>query len=96
MADESNVLEAPAAPIATSGASSFTFGTGRRKSSIARVRITPGSGKVLVNKRELNDYFPNERDRKVIFGPLEVSNMGGKVDVHVNADGGGTTGQAGA
>ena len=95
MSEESYVIDSPPA-----GDDSlkmvFTHGTGRRKSSVARVRLLPGSGKVLVNKRELNDYFPNERDRKVIFGPLEVTDMGGKVDVMVTTNGGGTTGQAGA
>ena len=74
----------------------FIWGVGRRKSATARVRVAPGSGKVMVNSRELNDYFPNERDRKAIFGPLEASQYGGKIDVYVNAEGGGATGQAGA
>ena len=74
----------------------FVWGTGRRKSSTARVRVTSGSGKVRVNGRELNDYFHNERDRKSVFGPLEASSYGGKIDVFVNAGGGGSTGQAGA
>jgi small subunit ribosomal protein S9 len=74
----------------------FIWGVGRRKSATARVRVAPGSGKVMVNNRELNDYFPNERDRKAIFGPLEASQYGGKIDVYVNAEGGGPTGQAGA
>ncbi len=75
---------------------SFLWGTGRRKSAIARVRITPGSGKIEINKRELNDFLTNERDRKSIFGPLEVTNIGGKLDIHVTCLGGGPTGQAGA
>jgi small subunit ribosomal protein S9 len=74
----------------------YIWGVGRRKTAVARVRIAPGSGKILVNERELNDYFPNERDRKAIFGPLEVTNTGGKMDIFVNANGGGQTGQAGA
>src|SRR3954471_5798613 len=74
----------------------FTWGVGRRKSAVARVRIAPGSGKIQINKRELNDYFTAERDRKAIFGPLEVTNTGGKMDVFVNAEGGGPAGQAGA
>ena len=74
----------------------FVWGVGRRKSAVARVRIAPGSGKIEVNGRELNDYFTNERDRKAIFGPLEVTNTGGKMDIFVNAAGGGPTGQAGA
>ena len=74
----------------------YTWGVGRRKSAVARVRIAPGSGKVEVNGRTLNDYFTAERDRKAIFGPLVVTNVGGKVDVLVNATGGGPSGQAGA
>ena len=74
----------------------FVWGVGRRKTAVARVRIAPGSGKIEINGRELNDYFTGERDRKAIFGPLEVTNTGGKMDVLVNATGGGPTGQAGA
>jgi small subunit ribosomal protein S9 len=74
----------------------FTWGIGRRKSAVARVRIAPGTGKIAVNGRELNDYFTFERDRKAIFGPLEVTNTGGKMDIFVNATGGGATGQTGA
>jgi small subunit ribosomal protein S9 len=85
--------EAAAAP---QGKQTFIWGTGRRKSAVARVRVAAGTGKIQVNGRELNDYFTNERDRKAIFGPLEVTNTGGKMDVFVNADGGGPTGQAGA
>jgi small subunit ribosomal protein S9 len=75
---------------------SFLWGTGRRKSSVARVRVAPGSGKIEVNGRTLNEYFTGERDRKAIFGPLEVTNTGGKLDIWVNTSGGGPTGQAGA
>ena len=75
---------------------SYVWGVGRRKTSVARVRIAVGSGKILINGRELNDYFTAERDRKAIFGPLEVTSTGGKLDVFVNATGGGPTGQAGA
>jgi len=74
----------------------YTWGVGRRKSACARVRIAPGSGKIEVNGKTINDYFTTETDRKRIFGPLEVTNTGGKMDVFVNATGGGLTGQAGA
>src|SRR5271154_7021072 len=74
----------------------YTWGVARRKSAVARVRIAPGTGKIEINGRVLNDYFSGERDRKAIFGPLEVTNTGGKMDVLVNATGGGPTGQAGA
>jgi small subunit ribosomal protein S9 len=75
---------------------SYPWGVGRRKSSVARVRIAPGSGKIEINGRTLNDYFTAERDRKSIFGPLEVTNVAGKMDVLVNTDGGGPSGQTGA
>ena len=75
---------------------SYIWGVGRRKSSVARVRIAPGSGKIAINERELNDYLTNERDRKGIFGPLEVTNTGGKIDVLARCTGGGPSGQAGA
>ena len=75
---------------------SYVWGVGRRKSAVARVRVVPGTGKIEINGRSLNEYFTNERDRKSIFGPLEVTNTGGKMDVLVNADGGGPTGQTGA
>jgi small subunit ribosomal protein S9 len=93
--------EAPAAAAtegsaALTGKQTFTWGVGRRKSAVARVRVALGSGKVLINGRELNDFLTGERDRKNIFGPLEVTSTGGKVDVHARCDGGGPTGQAGA
>ena len=75
---------------------SYIWGVGRRKSSVARVRIAPGSGKIAINERELNEYLTNERDRKGIFGPLEVTNTGGKIDVLARCTGGGPSGQAGA
>ena len=91
----------PTAPAATTTEPkqpkpTYTWGVGRRKSSVARVRIAPGSGKIEINGRTLNDYFTAERDRKSIFGPLEISNVAGKMDVLVNTDGGGPSGQTGA
>jgi len=74
----------------------YIGGTGRRKSSVARVRIAVGSGKIEINGRTLNEYFTGERDRKAIFGPLEVTNTGGKLDMLVRTSGGGSSGQAGA
>jgi small subunit ribosomal protein S9 len=82
--------EAPAAK------PTYTWGVGRRKSAVARVRIAPGTGKVEINGRELNDYLTGERDRKSIFGPIEVTSTGGKIDVFARCTGGGATGQAGA
>jgi small subunit ribosomal protein S9 len=86
---------APVVPVPT-GPRTFVWGVGRRKSAVARVRITQGSGKIEINGRGLNEFLTNERDRKAIFGPLEVSNMGGKLDIFARCTGGGSTGQAGA
>jgi small subunit ribosomal protein S9 len=72
------------------------MGTGRRKTSVARVRVQPGSGKLQINERPLEDFFCIERDRLMIEGPLKATDMQGKVDVWVRVEGGGTTGQAGA
>ena len=72
------------------------WGTGRRKSSVARVRIRPGSGKILVNKRSVEDYFKTERDRQTVRSPLEATKLASSYDVWVNVNGGGITGQADA
>ena len=74
----------------------YWWGTGRRKSAVARVRIKPGGGKLLVNKKELGDYFPHEQDRKAVMAPLKAVNAEKLFDVYINVRGGGTTGQAGA
>ena len=87
---------ADAAPAGPKVKPSYVWGVGRRKSAVARVRIAPGTGKIEINGRDYNDFLTNERDRKAIFGPLEVTNTGGKMDVYVNTNGGGPTGQAGA
>ena len=70
--------------------------TGRRKSSIARVNISPGTGKIRINKRSLEEYFPRETDQITILEPLKLTNMYGKFDLTVKVSGGGSTGQAGA
>ncbi|WP_102029443.1 30S ribosomal protein S9 [Salirhabdus sp. Marseille-P4669] len=72
------------------------YGTGRRKSSVARVRLVPGTGKVVVNKRDAEDYFPYETLRRILNQPLQVTETEGSYDVLVNVSGGGFTGQAGA
>ena len=74
----------------------FYYGTGRRKSSTARVFLSGGSGDIVVNRRPLDQYFGRETARMVIRQPLEVADMLGKVDIKVNVSGGGNTGQAGA
>ena len=72
------------------------YGTGRRKSSVARVYLVPGSGKITVNKRDIEEYFGLETLKLIIRQPLEVSGTTGKFDISINVCGGGTTGQAGA
>ncbi len=69
---------------------------GRRKTSIARVVLAPGSGKITVNRRPLEEFFPIQTLRAEVMKPLEVTQSAGKYDLHVNVDGGGSTGQAGA
>lgn len=70
--------------------------TGRRKTSIARVILTPGAGKMLVNDRNFEDYFTRETDRIHALTPLKLANLINKFDMDVTATGGGITGQAGA
>jgi small subunit ribosomal protein S9 len=70
--------------------------TGRRKSSIARVNITPGIGKITVNKKPLDSYFPRETLRMIIRQPIELVGATGKHDISIKVAGGGLTGQAGA
>ena len=72
------------------------YGTGRRKTSIARVWIRPGTGRIVVNRRPFEDYFPRETLRMIIAQPFQVTNTAGQFDVLVNVGGGGPTGQAGA
>ncbi len=72
------------------------YGTGRRKTSTARVYLRPGSGDIKVNRRSFDEYFPNEALRMIIRQPLSLTDNVGKFDILVNVDGGGTAGQAGA
>jgi small subunit ribosomal protein S9 len=72
------------------------YGTGRRKTSIARVWIRPGSGRISVNARAFEDYFPRETLRMIIAQPLQVTNTFGQFDVIATVSGGGPSGQAGA
>ncbi len=72
------------------------YGTGRRKSSIARVYLVPGTGKVVINKREMDDYFGMETLKIIVRQPMEATNTTDKYDVKVTVRGGGFTGQAGA
>lgn len=72
------------------------YGTGRRKSSVARVYLVPGNGKITINKRDMDEYFGLDTLKLIIRQPLELTSTISKFDVLVNVKGGGTTGQAGA
>jgi small subunit ribosomal protein S9 len=72
------------------------YATGKRKTSVARVWIKPGSGNIVVNQRSLDEYFGRETSKMVIRQPLELTNNVGKFDIFVNVCGGGPSGQAGA
>jgi len=72
------------------------YGTGRRKTSVARVYLRPGSGKIVVNHRDFDDYFPNRVLKMVIRQPLLLTETADKFDILVNVEGGGPSGQAGA
>jgi small subunit ribosomal protein S9 len=74
----------------------YHWGTGRRKTAVARVRLADGSGKILINDRPLESYFTEDKDRTAVVAPLLVTDMRNRLDVFVNVQGGGFTGQAGA
>lgn len=86
----------PVAEPAKPTAGGFIWGTGRRKTAVARVRIKPGAGLFVINKHEIDKYFTERRDRQDVIAPLNVTSTQGKLDVFVNVSGGGCTGQAGA
>jgi small subunit ribosomal protein S9 len=75
---------------------SYYYGTGRRKSAVARVFIKPGSGKIVVNDKPIDEYFSRETGRMVVRQPLELTNNSQSFDIMVNVLGGGESGQAGA
>ena len=72
------------------------LGTGRRKKSVARVRLTPGTGVITINKRDIEEYFGLETLKMIVRAPLVLTGTLAKYDINVNVYGGGTTGQAGA
>ena len=72
------------------------IGTGRRKTSVARVILRPGNGKVTINKKDIDEYFDYETLKALVRSPLDVTDNLGKFDIFVNVKGGGFTGQAGA
>lgn len=91
------VAPAPAQPVKKGpDKGGYWWGTGRRKCSVARVRIRPGSGKFFVNKKDLDNYFKREQDRLSVMGPLKAVQAEKQFDIFINVNGGGTTGQAGA
>jgi small subunit ribosomal protein S9 len=74
----------------------FYLGTGRRKTAVARVRLTEGTGKIAVNDRTVEEFFTEYKDRAAVYGPLELTDMRNRLDVTIRVQGGGYTGQAGA
>jgi small subunit ribosomal protein S9 len=90
MADKKPAKAAP------KGHRTYYIGTGRRKTAVARVRVTDGKGQVLINGKPLNDYFHEDKDRAAVLGPLKVTDQVSRVDVFACIKGGGITGQAGA
>jgi small subunit ribosomal protein S9 len=74
----------------------YYLGTGRRKTSVARVRLCEGSGQIVINGRGLDEYFTEVKGRNAVTGPLEITEMRGRLDLFVKVQGGGITGQAGA
>ena len=74
----------------------LTQTTGRRKRAVARVRIRPGTGKITVNKREVEDFFPSETHRMILTEPLRITNLAEAYDIDATLGGGGSSGQAGA
>lgn len=82
--------------MAKTSAANPHYGTGRRKTSTARVRLKPGKGDIVINSRTLDEYFGRETARMIVRQPLVAVDMESKFDVIVNVDGGGPSGQAGA
>jgi len=82
--------------MAKTGKTYLAHTVGRRKSSVARVYLAEGSGKIMVNKRELSDYFPKATSRYVVKQPINLLEINDKYDININVKGGGITGQAGA
>lgn len=79
----------------TKAKKTYHRGTGRRKTSVAQVRMAEGNGQIQINGRELNDYFTEEKDRAAVVAPLTITDMRNRLDLIVRVKGGGFTGQAG-
>jgi small subunit ribosomal protein S9 len=82
--------------VATEAKVSYIWGTGRRKTAVAQVRLKDGTGKIEINGRALDKYFTEVKDRNSVLAPLQATENVGKLDVFVRVKGGGSTGQAGA
>ncbi len=83
-------------PADTKAKKTYYLGTGRRKTSVARIRLAEGTGRIEINGRSLEDYFTETKDRRAVLGPLDLVEMRNRLDVLVHVNGGGFTGQAGA
>ncbi|MFI4912762.1 MAG: 30S ribosomal protein S9 [Sedimentisphaeraceae bacterium JB056] len=91
-----SVAAAPKTKKQTPDKGGFIWGVGRRKSSVARVRIKPGSGTLIVNDKKVEEYFSLTQDRQTVVAPLKCCDVENNFDIYINVTGGGTTGQAGA
>ena len=97
MADETEQPTTTTAPeVQTKKPKDYIWGLGRRKTSVARVRIRPGAGNIQINRRDVDTYFTEEQDRKAVHAPLVATETQGSFDIWANVRGGGPTGQAGA
>ena len=96
VADDTTVETKPLPVAKKADKGGFFWGTGRRKRSVARVRLKPGSGKMVVNKKDYDKYFTQAKDINAVTAPLKAVSGEKSFDVFVNVQGGGTTGQAGA
>ncbi len=77
-------------------ANEFFYGTGRRKSSSARVYLRPGKGQIMINKRNIDDFFGRDTARMIVRQPLELTELNDRFDIQISVEGGGISGQAGA
>jgi small subunit ribosomal protein S9 len=82
--------------VAAEAKKTYHWGTGRRKTAVARVRLIEGTGQIQINDRDLDHYFTEDKDRRAVLGPLDLTDMRNRLDVFANVKGGGFTGQAGA
>ncbi len=94
--EQAATATAPTPAPAVEAKNGFWWGTGRRKASVARVRIKPGNGAFMINGRKVDRFFTKPQDIADMWAPLEITKTRGKIDIYVRVGGGGTTGQAGA